>query len=79
MIDIALPPFEDIDENGKYIGNDPQFMDNVPLAGFVFPYIKDGTIKTVLIPNELVSSFFEKFQFDEPNETEMFEFLKEKE
>lgn len=25
-MDITLPPFEDIDENGKYIGNDINFL-----------------------------------------------------
>jgi oligoribonuclease (3'-5' exoribonuclease) len=79
-MDIILPPFEDIDDDGNYIGNDPQFMknDEPQIAGYLHFYIKDDILKRKLIPIELKDAFMEKFGHDLLNadENEVDEFVK---
>lgn len=79
-IEIKLPPFDDIDDNGNYIGNDPQFMKNdVPqIGGYLHFYIKDGVTKRKFIPVELKDAFMERFGHDLLNadENEVDEFIK---
>ncbi len=77
-IEIKLPPFDDIDDNGNYIGNDPQYMkdDKPQIGGYLHFYIKDGETKRKFIPVELKNSFMEKFGHDllnaDENEVEAF-------
>jgi hypothetical protein len=77
--EINLPPFDDIDDNGNYVGNDPQFMkdDEPQIGGYLHFYVKDGDIKRKFIPAELKNSFMERFGHDLLNadENEVNEFI----
>ncbi len=79
-IEIKLPPFDDIDDNGNYIGYDPEFIkkDEPQIGGYLHFYIKDGHTKSKFIPKELKDSFIEKFGHDLLNadENEVDEFIK---
>ena len=79
-MEIKLPPFDDIDDNGNYIGNDPQFINNneTQIGGYLHFYIKDGETKRKFIPVELKDAFIDKFGHDLLNtdENEVDEFIK---
>ena len=77
--EINLPPFDDIDDNGNYVGNDPRFMkaDEPQIGGYLHFSVKDGDIKRKFIPAELKNSFMKRFGHDLLNadENEVDEFI----
>jgi hypothetical protein len=79
-IENNLPPFDNLDDDGNYVGNDPRFMkdDESQTVGYLHFYIKDGDLKRKFIPVELKDSFIEQFGHDLLNadENEVDEFIK---
>lgn len=77
-INFTLPPFEDIDDNGEYVGNDPRFMydktkfnlisEKLIEAGFT-KYIHKSNLDRYKSPNDKIIQYLGAALEDDDNES----------